>query len=97
MLHSVSSASRSCTVPTSLKSLKRSLGPSCTLNSTATLKMPSSKGEPTDPELREQVKEEVKNEEKGLSPLRPTLQDHTFDGALPPGNVSILLMIPHSR
>lgn len=27
--------------------------------------MPSSKGEPTDPELREQVKEEVKAEEKG--------------------------------
>jgi hypothetical protein len=27
--------------------------------------MPSSKGEPTDPELREQIKEEVKNEEKG--------------------------------
>jgi len=27
--------------------------------------MPSSKGEPTDPELREKVKEEVKNEEKG--------------------------------
>ena len=28
-------------------------------------KMPSSKGEPTDPELREKVKEEVKSEEKG--------------------------------
>ncbi len=28
-------------------------------------KMPSSKGNPTDPELREQVKEEVKAEEKG--------------------------------
>lgn len=27
--------------------------------------MPSSKGEPTDPELRERIKEEVKNEEKG--------------------------------
>ena len=27
--------------------------------------MPSSKGEPTDPELREKIKEEVKNEEKG--------------------------------
>ncbi|KAK4894115.1 hypothetical protein LTR27_007700 [Elasticomyces elasticus] len=27
--------------------------------------MPSSKGEPTNPELREQVKEEVKSEEKG--------------------------------
>ena len=27
--------------------------------------MPSSKGNPTDPELREQVKEEVKAEEKG--------------------------------
>ena len=32
--------------------------------------MPSSKGEPTDPELREQIKEEVKNEEKGM--LRPS-------------------------
>lgn len=30
-----------------------------------TSKMPSSKGEPTDPELREEVKEEVKSEEKG--------------------------------
>lgn len=29
--------------------------------------MPSSKGEPTDPELREEIKEEVKNEEKGKS------------------------------
>jgi hypothetical protein len=28
--------------------------------------MPSSKGEPTDPELREKIKEEVKNEEKGI-------------------------------
>ena len=28
-------------------------------------KMPSSKGNPTDPELREEVKEEVKAEEKG--------------------------------
>ncbi len=27
-------------------------------------KMPSSKGEPTDPELREKIKEEVKAEEK---------------------------------
>ncbi|KAK1056115.1 hypothetical protein LTR74_015147 [Friedmanniomyces endolithicus] len=27
--------------------------------------MPSSKGEPTDPELREKVKEEVKGESKG--------------------------------
>ncbi|KAI7559089.1 hypothetical protein KC316_g13186, partial [Hortaea werneckii] len=27
--------------------------------------MPSTKGEPTDPELREKIKEEVKNEEKG--------------------------------
>jgi hypothetical protein len=27
--------------------------------------MPSSKGKPTDPELREKIKEEVKNEEKG--------------------------------
>jgi hypothetical protein len=30
-------------------------------------KMPSSKGNPTDPELREQVKEEVKAEEKGMA------------------------------
>jgi len=29
--------------------------------------MPSSKGEPTDPELREKIKEEVKAEEKGVS------------------------------
>lgn len=29
--------------------------------------MPSSKGEPTDPELREKVKEEVKSEEKGMA------------------------------
>ena len=28
--------------------------------------MPSSKGEPTDPELREKVKEEVKSESKGM-------------------------------
>lgn len=28
--------------------------------------MPSSKGEPTDPELREKIKEEVKAEEKGI-------------------------------
>lgn len=32
---------------------------------TSTDNMPSSKGEPTDPELREKIKEEVKNEEKG--------------------------------
>jgi hypothetical protein len=32
-------------------------------------KMPSSKGNPTDPELREQVKEEVKAEEKGMVDL----------------------------
>jgi hypothetical protein len=31
--------------------------------------MPSSKGEPTDPELREKIKEEVKAEEKGMSKL----------------------------
>jgi len=30
--------------------------------------MPSSKGKPTDPELREQVKEEVKQESKGGGP-----------------------------
>jgi hypothetical protein len=29
--------------------------------------MPSSKGNPTDPELREQIKEEVKSEQKGNS------------------------------
>jgi hypothetical protein len=29
--------------------------------------MPSSKGNPTDPELRKEVKEEVKAEEKGRS------------------------------
>jgi hypothetical protein len=29
--------------------------------------MPSSKGTPTDPELREKIKEEVKAEEKGRS------------------------------
>lgn len=34
-------------------------------HSTNPSKMPSSKGEPTDPELREQVKEEVKGEQKG--------------------------------
>lgn len=33
--------------------------------------MPSSKGEPTDPELRERIKEEVKAEEKGTVPLLP--------------------------
>lgn len=35
--------------------------------------MPSSKGDPTDPELREKIKEEVKNEEKGkdLSCITP--------------------------
>lgn len=32
--------------------------------------MPSSKGEPTDPELREKIKEEVKNMEKGKPPLQ---------------------------
>jgi hypothetical protein len=31
--------------------------------------MPSSKGEPTDPALREKIKEEVKAEEKGMSKL----------------------------
>ena len=43
--------------------------------------MPSSKGEPTDPELREQVREEVKSEEKGPFPSRqssypPSLLPH---------------------
>ena len=36
-----------------------------TKSSSSDIKMPSSKGEPTDPELREKIKEEVKNEEKG--------------------------------
>lgn len=34
--------------------------------------MPSSKGEPTDPELRERIKEEVKAEEKGEWSHHPT-------------------------
>ncbi|KAK0279838.1 hypothetical protein LTR91_007815 [Friedmanniomyces endolithicus] len=34
--------------------------------------MPSSKGEPTDPELREKVKEEVKGESKGNIPSPST-------------------------
>ncbi|KAK0878341.1 hypothetical protein LTR87_007879 [Friedmanniomyces endolithicus] len=33
--------------------------------------MPSSKGEPTDPDLREKVKEEVKGESKGTSHAIP--------------------------
>ena len=41
------------------------------LSYSTVLKMPSSKGEPTDPKLREKVKEEVKNEEKGESGERP--------------------------
>lgn len=36
-------------------------------------KMPSSKGEPTDPELREKVKEEVKAEEKGKVSIYPSI------------------------
>jgi hypothetical protein len=36
-------------------------------------RMPSSKGNPTDPELREQVKEEVKAEEKGMVHLMSSL------------------------
>ncbi len=37
-------------------------------------KMPSSKGNPTDPELREEVKEEVKAESKGeIHPHRPRI------------------------
>lgn len=35
--------------------------------------MPSSKGEPTDPKLREEVKEEVKAEEKGVPSCRDML------------------------
>jgi hypothetical protein len=41
--------------------------------------MPSSKGNPTDPELREEVKEEVKAEEKGetmASYPTPNIQGH---------------------
>ncbi|KAK6443481.1 hypothetical protein LTR95_000308 [Oleoguttula sp. CCFEE 5521] len=34
--------------------------------------MPSSKGEPTDPELREKIKEEVKAEEKGTLSSPPS-------------------------
>ena len=35
------------------------------LSSTLPATMPSSKGEPTDPQMREEIKEEVKQEEKG--------------------------------
>ena len=38
--------------------------------------MPSSKGEPTDPELREKIKEEVKNEEKGIFEILIFKCDH---------------------
>jgi hypothetical protein len=41
--------------------------------------MPSSKGNPTDPELREEVKEEVKAEDKGetmASYPTPNVQGH---------------------
>lgn len=38
--------------------------------------MPSSKGQPTDPELREQVKEEVKAEEKGEEQPFPLNRNH---------------------
>ena len=41
--------------------------------------MPSSKGEPTDPELREKIKEEVKAEEKGIVPtFRTTYVQSTY-------------------
>ena len=43
--------------------------------------MPSSKGEPTDPELREKIKEEVKAEEKGILPCaRLPLDLNDFSG-----------------
>jgi len=42
-----------------------SLSPTFSQKKTISTRMPSSKGEPTDPELREKIKEEVKNEEKG--------------------------------
>ncbi|KAF2770956.1 hypothetical protein EJ03DRAFT_373279 [Teratosphaeria nubilosa] len=45
--------------------LQRATLPPPTTSSSRLYTMPSSKGEPTDPELREQVKEEVKAEEKG--------------------------------
>jgi hypothetical protein len=41
--------------------------------------MPSSKGEPTDPELREKVKEEVKAESKGPDVPSPIAQCRTSD------------------
>lgn len=41
-------------------------------------KMPSSKGEPTDPELRERVKEEVKAEEKGMFLMSPSCSCFRF-------------------
>lgn len=42
--------------------------------------MPSSKGNPTDPELREKIKEEVKNEEKGTLTIqkKPSPFYHDF-------------------
>lgn len=47
-----------------------------TFTSSTTASMPSSKGTPTDPELREKIKEEVKAEEKGMAALlRPVLSD----------------------
>lgn len=39
----------------------------------ANANMPSSKGEPTDPELREKIREEVKGEEKGEDFVPATL------------------------
>lgn len=39
------------------------------ITTTSAIGMPSSKGEPTDPELREKIKEEVKAEEKGKFPV----------------------------
>jgi hypothetical protein len=50
-------------------------------------KMPSSKGNPTDPELREQVKEEVKAEGKGKAHL---INFYLFPSAVnDEGNISI--------
>ncbi|KAK0305333.1 hypothetical protein LTR01_006857 [Friedmanniomyces endolithicus] len=44
--------------------------------------MPSSKGEPTDPELREKVKEEVKGESKGNIPSPSTASRSCLDKSL---------------
>jgi hypothetical protein len=48
---------------------RATLKPKQSVSSQDSSSMPSSKGEPTDPELREKIKEEVKAEEKGTSKL----------------------------